>query len=396
MPSVPEPAKRGVNRRGLLIGGGAAVGALAVGAVIVALDSSSGSTSASTAAKSPGALAKPQLLTPKPVGAVTAADVSGVLSAPAVAVSPDGKLVAVGYVRDQASSTSGGFVQVWSVSDGKWVAATAIPQYGALTLAFSPDGKTLAISAVYEVLLWNLDSTTAPVKAPGTIAVYESTTAISFSPDGKTLAAADRQELTCSSRAQLWSVSGTTATASSTLSVGCNDAEGFVTNFQFSPDGTMAATGLMTLDETSCELTTWELGSGKQINRSVPSGGADAALSVAFSPDGKSIATTCTELQIWDAKGSGGPRATWKAPKADDVASYIDVQYSRSGEYILVVGINGVPYLLSATSGKLLATLSTGSLAVTSARFLADDAGIACCGTSIADSKPRAWLSKFA
>lgn len=400
MPSLPEPPERGVNRRGLLIGGGAAVGVLALGAVIAALDSSSGtgspSGSASASAKPLGALAAPQLLIPKPIGAVTAADVLGAESAPVVAVSPDGELVAVGYVRNEANTAAGGFVQVWRVSDGKWVAAAEIPDYGALTLAFSPDGRTLAISAVYQVLLWNLDSATAPVKAPGIVNVYESPTAIAFSPDAKTLAAANRQELTCSSRVQLWSVSGTTATDSSSLSVGCDDAEAFVTNFLFSPDATMAAAGVMALDATSCQLTTWELGSGKQINRSVPHGGTEDALSVAFSPDGKSIVTTCTEVQIWDAEGSGGPRATWTAPKADDVSSFIDVQYSHSGEYIVVVGINGVPYLLSAKSGKLLATLSMGSLAVTSVRFLAKDAGIACCGTGIADSKPRAWLSRFA
>ncbi len=78
------------------------------------------------------------------------------------------------------------------------------------------------------------------------------------------------------------------------------------------------------------------------------------------------------------------------------MSSFIDVQYSHSGQYILVVGLNGVPYLLSAASGKLLATFSSDSLAVTSARFLAKDAGIACCGTSIADNKPHAWLSRFA
>jgi hypothetical protein len=60
------------------------------------------------------------------------------------------------------------------------------------------------------------------------------------------------------------------------------------------------------------------------------------------------------------------------------------VQYSHSGEYILAVGVNGVPYLLSGRAGS------------SSARFLAADAGIACCGNTIADSKPCAWLSRFA
>ncbi len=319
MPSVPESAARGVNRRGLLIGGGAAVGVLALGAVIVALDSPSGtgsaSGSASASAKPLGALTTPQLLIPEPFGAVIAADVLGAESAPVVAVSPDGKLVAVGYVRNEANTTAGGFVQVWRVSDGKWVAATEIPDYGALTLAFSPDGRTLAISAVYEVLLWNLESATAPVGVPGIVDVYESPTALAFSPNGRTLAAANRQELICSSRVQLWSASGTTATASSSLSVGCDDAEAFVTNFLFSPDATMAAAGVMTLDATSCQLTTWELGSAKQINRTVPSGGAADALSVAFSPDGKSIVTACTDVQIWDAQGSGGPRGDMDGPE---------------------------------------------------------------------------------
>jgi len=374
---------------------------LAVGAVIATLDSrsgkgsASGSAAASASAKSLGALATPQLLTPEPIGAVYAADILGAGAAPAVAVSPDGKLVAVGYVHTQMDSAAGGFVQVWRVSDGKFVAATKVPDYGALSLAFSPDGDTLAISAGYAVLLWNLESATAPVGAPDVVDVYESATALAFSPNGKTLASVN------SARVQLWSVSGTVATASSSIAVGDDSAVVSLTNFLFSPDGTMAAVGVTNLDSknvdgTSRQLTTWEMGSGKQIDRTVPSGGTDNALSIAFSPDGKSIVTASTKVEIWDAKGSSAPRATWTAPEADDESSFADVQYSHSGKYILVVGLSGVLYLLSATNGKLLAAYPSDSLAVNSARFLAKDAGIACCGFNTADNKPRAWLSRFA
>jgi WD40 repeat protein len=403
MPPVPEAPERGVSRRGLLIGGaGAAVGVLAVGAVIATLDSRSGrgsvsgSASASASAKSLGALATPQLLTPEPIGAVYAADILGAGGAPAVAVSPDGKLVAVGYVHTPMDSAAGGFAQVWRVSDGTWVAATKVAGYGALSLAFSPDGKTLAISAGDAVLLWNLESATAPVAAPDVVDVYASTTALAFSPDGKTFASVN------SARVQLWSISGTTATATSSIAVGDDRGVVSLTSFLFSPDGTMGAVGVTNLDSknadgTSRQLTMWEMGSGKQIDRAVPSGGVDDALSIAFSPDGKSIVTASTKVEIWDARGSSAPRATWTAPEADDDSPFADVQYSHSGKYILVVGLSGeMLYLLSATSGKLLATYSVDSLAVTSARFLAKDAGIACCGYGTTDNNPCAWLSRFA
>jgi WD40 repeat protein len=201
---------------------------------------------------------------------------------------------------------------------------------------------------------------------------------------------------------QLWSVSGTIATATSSIAVGEDSGVVNLTNFLFSPDGTMGVVGVQNLDSksasaTSLQLTTWEMSSGKQIDRAVPnSGTTDNGLSIAFSPDGKSIVTASSKVEIWDARGSSTPRGTWTAPKVFDETTIFDVQYSHSGKYILAVGVNGVLYLLSATSGKQLATYTPDSLAATSARFLAKDTGIACCGTSTTDNKPCAWLSRFA
>jgi tRNA A-37 threonylcarbamoyl transferase component Bud32/sugar lactone lactonase YvrE len=97
-----------------------------------------------------------------------------------VAVSPSGTLL--------ADVNSRGAVRVWPIAGGApTVLLNANPQ-AAGALAFSPDGRTLAIAdrarvQLRDVVTWQVTATLAgPDKAPQ---------ALAFTPDGKTLAVAD-------------------------------------------------------------------------------------------------------------------------------------------------------------------------------------------------------------
>ncbi|MCX6925316.1 MAG: hypothetical protein NT154_19210, partial [Verrucomicrobia bacterium] len=115
--------------------------------------------------------------------AMSRGDQLATLSAPshsevlAVALSPDGKLVAASRVN--------GFIAMWELASFRLVREVQAHAMACFGLAFSPDGQTLASSGFWhnEVRFWNVDSgklvREISVPKPGKLA---------FSPNGKLLA----------------------------------------------------------------------------------------------------------------------------------------------------------------------------------------------------------------
>ena len=98
----------------------------------------------------------------------------------ALAFSPDGKTLAIG-VRD-------GTIRLWDVESGKQRSILKGHTEGVLSVAFSPDGKSLASgSAGRSIKLW--DVRTCKEKA-SLLGRPNEVISLAFSPDGKTLAAA--------------------------------------------------------------------------------------------------------------------------------------------------------------------------------------------------------------
>jgi WD40 repeat protein len=97
-------------------------------------------------------------------------------------------------------------------------------------LAFSPDGRTLAVAGRHRISLWNLDRGTRTVLA--TPEVPFSSDAVAFAPDGRTLAAA------AGNRVVLWDPASRTRRASLPLPAGMVGNLGLLA---FSPDGRVLA-----------------------------------------------------------------------------------------------------------------------------------------------------------
>src|SRR5262249_42479651 len=149
-----------------------------------------------------------------------------------VAFSPDSKILASGSLD--------GTVKLWDPVTGQELATIVCTRrpYGVRSMAFSPDGKTLATSNNDNntVKLW--DVTTR--KERGVLKGHTGETlTVAFSPDGKMLATGSG---TGDGSVKLWSWNGTTAQERVTI-----HAVGWGRPVQFSPDSKTLATDADTL-----------------------------------------------------------------------------------------------------------------------------------------------------
>jgi WD40 repeat protein len=232
-----------------------------------------------------------------------------------VALTPDGKLVA---------AVGNGFPQLWDAATGREVellrpakeaGKERVLNFGAAargSLAVSPDGKLLALGnsqrdaglfsgpASGKAVVWEL--ATGEVKAvlegqPGGV------NAVAFSPDGKLVATAggDRGPPAefgvppggepSPGEVWLWDV------ATGKRRAALKGHTGPVLAVAFSPDGKALASAAE-LPNRPAEVKLWDVPGGKELASLRGHGGR--AWSVAFSPDGRRLATAGDSLLLWD------------------------------------------------------------------------------------------------
>ena len=242
-----------------------------------------------------------------------------------LAVSPDGKLLAVGIATD-------GSVRLWGIENiYPESEVTIFPAHGdkvfgydVLGLAFSPNGKLLASSGYDgKVIVWDVDTGNMIKK----IDVQDSVFEVVFSPDGKTLIAAlsvkeefdiwstDTWEIQNSFKGdQAWDLS-ISADGSKMISAGGGiheanlwdvktgkllfkfdkETDGLANAVSYNPSGKLVALGggggIVFLWDPSTRNLVKELHIENEFN------GVSA---LAFNPDGSQIATAGNQVIIWD------------------------------------------------------------------------------------------------
>ncbi|MEG3987075.1 AAA-like domain-containing protein, partial [Microcoleus sp. S28C3] len=257
-----------------------------------------------------------------------------------VAFSPDGKTL--------ASASSDHTIKLWNLQTQKPIATLTGHSNSVYSVVFSPDGKTLASGSDDNTIkLWNLESQKPITTLSGhSNSVYS----VAFSPDGKTLASASSDNTIT-----LWNLESQKPIATLT------EHRAPVNSVAFSPDGLTLASAS---DNT---ITLWNLESQKPIATLTEH--LTPVRSVAFSPDGKTLASASNDntIKLWNLE-SQKPISTL----TEHSSSVYSVAFSPDGLTLASASNDNTIKLWNLESQKPIATLTGHSNSVSSVAFSPD------------------------
>jgi Tol biopolymer transport system component len=260
-----------------------------------------------------------------------------------VPFSPDGKQL--------ASASTDQTIKVWDAACGKELRTLSGHTRTVYTVAFSPDGKHLASAAggkgndpedkkPGELKVWEL-ATGKTVRALNghTGPVYS----VAFSPDGKTLASGSGDETV-----KLWDPA---------TGKGLRTLKGHAANVYtvaFSPDGKRLASvsGDFYAESRPADVKVWDPASGKELFNL--KGHAGPVYHVTFSTDGKQLATAGNDrtIRVWDAL-SGHELITLTGHASQVFA----VAFSPDGRRLASAGYDKSVRVWEALTGQEVLTL---------------------------------------
>lgn len=261
--------------------------------------------------------------------------VPGTGAVAALAFDPATSRIAVGTYKS---------VHLMSLPDHRWMAT--LPDHADLVraVAFSPDGRRLAVgggpSGRYgEIKIW--DVTTAAPKLVSTIHGHtDAILAIAFSPDGGTVASGSYDKLV-----KLWHV------ADGKLIATLKEHSDAVYAVAFMPDGTevLSAAG----DRT---VKIWSISTGKRLFTAGDS--LDAVYSAAVHPSGRWFAAAGADrmIRLWswngDASAPTSNTATLQASTFAHGEAVLRLAYSPDGATLASAGADRVIKLWDAATLK--------------------------------------------
>ncbi len=198
--------------------------------------------------------------------------------------------------------------------------ASCGPSIPISALAFSPDGKILAVGGYQEVLLWDL-TTAKLLRRAGAGQLGGFVHAIAFSKDGRSLAVGEGTPHRTGTVRVL-------DVAAGKVMLSFQEPKDVVYSLAFSPDGKLLAAG-----GADALARIWSLAEKKVVG--TIEGHGDWVLGVSFSPDGKFLATASSDnsAQVWEV-------GTWKSSRRMQQADTVHAAaFSADGTHVaLAVG----------------------------------------------------------
>lgn len=238
---------------------------------------------------------------------------------------------------------SRGGVQVGQI-DAKQVGGDV--RFDASRMAFSPDGRIIACSSIYDVHLFE----TATLKHIGTLKGrggnrLNAINAIAFAPKGDSLHVAEGTSL------RQWRLSDQKVLNSV-------DANANVTSIAFPPDGTLASTA----DDTGI-VSVW----ANDFSKKLRSLRVDRTLAVAapFSPNGKLVyAMGVDSIYVWEHE-NGRTLAVKTSPESELVGlkpTIVSIDVSAGGEFVVLADSHHGITIADSKSLKTISHFQAGEI----------------------------------
>lgn len=282
-----------------------------------------------------------------------------------LAFSPDGKLL--------FSSSEDGTLIIWDMATGEML--RNLPEFTIYKVIFSPDGKRVAAATINGLQVWNYISDVAELvtfdESQAVLTIPDGSAGI-FSPDGKELAALS---FGVSSANAITLRDAATGQELLTLT-GHTD---WIGGLAFSPDGKRLAS--TSLDGT---VRIWNITPGQEII-TVSAPGAGYGTRVVYNPNAQEFATNGGDgsATIWSAI-TGEPRLILNGHK-DEVMS---MAFNPDGTRFATGSLDSTAIIWDNASGQKLLTLSGHEDGVRDIAFSSDGKQIA---TGSFDGTARLW-----